>query len=73
MVLRQRLFSMIRIAPDTSALSRSQVYGLNPDVFISLFEGAPRHDIYPDTQEFFEILEQADLIEKGGAGLEVHK
>jgi hypothetical protein len=42
-------------------------------MFISWLEGAPRDDIDPDPQEFLKILEQADVIKKGGTWLEVHQ
>jgi hypothetical protein len=32
-------------------------------------EGAPRDDVDSAAQEFLEILEQADVIKKGGAWL----
>jgi hypothetical protein len=36
-------------------------------------EGVPRDDADPYAQEFHKILEQADVIKKGGAWLEVHQ
>jgi hypothetical protein len=42
-------------------------------VFVSRLEGAPRDDVDPDAQEFLKILEQADVIKKGGAWLKVHQ
>ena len=36
-------------------------------------EGVPRDDVDSDAQEVFKILEQADVIKKGGAWLKVHK
>ena len=35
-------------------------------------EGAPRDDLDSDAQEFLKILNQADVIKKGGAWLEIH-
>jgi hypothetical protein len=35
-------------------------------MFISRLEAAPRDDVDPDPQEFLMILEQADVIKKGG-------
>jgi hypothetical protein len=42
-------------------------------VFVPRLEGAARNDIDPDAQEFLKILEQADLIKKRGARLEIHE
>jgi len=36
-------------------------------------EGAPRDDLDSDTQEVLKILNQADVIKKGGARLKVHQ
>jgi hypothetical protein len=36
-------------------------------------EGGPRDDVDSDTQEFLKILEQADVIKKGGAWLKIHE
>ncbi len=36
-------------------------------------EGAPRDDVHSDAQEFLKILEQADVIKKGGTWLKVHQ
>jgi hypothetical protein len=50
----------------------SQVYSLSADVVIPTLEGAPRDDD-TDAKELLEILEQADMIKKGGARFEVHQ
>jgi hypothetical protein len=42
-------------------------------VVVPRLEGAPRDDVNSDAQEFFKILEQADVIEKRGAWLEIHE
>lgn len=42
-------------------------------MFISRFEGASRDDVDPDAQEFLKILEQADVIKKRCAWLEIHE
>jgi len=42
-------------------------------VVIPRLEGAPRDDIDADAQEFFKILEQADVIKKGGAWLKINE
>lgn len=36
-------------------------------------ECAPCDDINSDTQKFLKILEQADVIKKGGAWFKVHQ
>jgi hypothetical protein len=40
---------------------------------ISGLEGAPRDDVDTDSEEILKILEQADVIKKGGARLEIHE
>jgi len=40
---------------------------------ISRLESAPRNDLDSDSQEFLKVLEQADVIKKGGAWLEIHE
>jgi len=42
-------------------------------VVVSRFEGAPRDDVDSNAQELFKILEQADVVKKGGAWLKVHE
>ena len=42
-------------------------------MLISWFERTPGHDVDLDPQEFLEVLEQPDVIEKRGAWLEVHE
>jgi hypothetical protein len=42
-------------------------------VLIPWFERAPRDDVHPDAQEFLKVLEQADVIKKRRAWLEVHE
>jgi len=42
-------------------------------VIVPGLEGAPRNDVDSDAEEFFKILEQADMIKKGGARFEVHE
>jgi hypothetical protein len=39
---------------------------------ISRPEGAPRDHVDADAQEFLKILEQADVIKKGGTRLEIY-
>lgn len=36
-------------------------------------EGAPRDNVDPDAQEFLKVQEQADVIQKRRAWLEVHQ
>src|SRR5215468_3313481 len=36
-------------------------------------QGAPRDDLDHDTQEFLKVLNQADVINKGGTRLKVHE
>jgi hypothetical protein len=40
-------------------------------VVVPRLEGAPRDDIDSDAQEFLKILEEADVIKKGGTWLKV--
>jgi hypothetical protein len=40
-------------------------------VVVPRLEGAPRDDVDSDAQEFLKILEQADVIKKGGTWLKV--
>jgi hypothetical protein len=42
-------------------------------VFVPRLERAPRNDVHPYTQKFFKILEEADVIKKGGTWLKVHE
>jgi hypothetical protein len=42
-------------------------------MFVPRLEGAPRDDVNSDAQEFLKILEQADVIKKGGTRLKVHE
>ena len=42
-------------------------------MLIPWLERAARDDVHPDAQEFLKVLEQADVIEKRRAGLEVHE
>jgi len=51
----------------------SQIYGLGANMVVPRLEGAPRDDVDSDAQEFLKILEQADVIKKGGAWLKVHE
>jgi len=51
----------------------SQFYGLGANVLIPRLQRAPRDYIDPDAQKLFKILEQADVIKKRRACLEVHK
>jgi hypothetical protein len=46
---------------------------LGANVVVPRLEGVPRDDVDSDTQEFLKILEQADVIKKGGAWLKVHQ
>jgi hypothetical protein len=36
-------------------------------------ESTPRDDVHSDTQEVLQILEQADVVKKGRAWLEIHE
>ncbi len=36
-------------------------------------EGTPCDDVHTDAQEILQILEQADVIKEGRAGLEIYK
>ena len=36
-------------------------------------EGAPRDDVDTDAKKFLKILEQADMVQKGGTRFEIHK
>lgn len=51
----------------------SQIHGLGADVLVSRLESVPRYHVDPDAKEFLEILEQTDVIKKGGARLKVHE
>ncbi len=42
-------------------------------MFVLWLEGAPGNNVDPNTQKFLEILEQADVIKKGSAWLEIHE
>ena len=42
-------------------------------MLVPWLERAARDDVHPDAQEFLKILEQADVIEKRRAWLEVHE
>ena len=48
-----------------------QIHGLGPNVVVPRPESAPRDDVDSDAQEFLKILEQADVIKKGGTWLKV--
>ena len=53
--------------------SGHRFYGLGANVIVPRLEGAPRDDVDSDAQEFLKVLEQADVIKKRSAWLEVHK
>jgi hypothetical protein len=38
-----------------------------------IFKGTPCDDVHTDAQELLQILEQADVIKKGRARLEIHE
>ena len=42
-------------------------------MFVPRLEGAPRDDVDADAEKLLKILEQADMIKKGGAWLEIHE
>ena len=42
-------------------------------MLVPRLEGAPCNDVNPHSEEFLKILEQPDVIEKGGTWLEVHQ
>jgi hypothetical protein len=42
-------------------------------MFVPRLEGAPRDDVHPYAQKFFKILEEADVIKKGGTWLKIHQ
>jgi hypothetical protein len=51
----------------------SQIHGLGANVVVPGFESTPRDDVHSDAQEILQILEQADVIKKGCARLEIHE
>ena len=51
----------------------SQVDSLGANVAVPWIERTPRDDVDSDTQQVFQILEQAHMIKKGGAWLEIDK
>jgi hypothetical protein len=51
----------------------SQIHSLRTNAVVPRREGVPRDDIDFDAQEFLKILEQTDVIKKGGAWLKVHQ
>ena len=42
-------------------------------MLVPRFEGVPRNDVNPYSEEFLEILEQADVIKKRRTWLEIHE
>jgi hypothetical protein len=42
-------------------------------VVVPRLEGAPCDDVDADAQKLLKILEQADVIKKGGARLKIHE
>jgi hypothetical protein len=42
-------------------------------VAVPSLEGVPRDDVDSDAEEFLKVLDQADVIKKGSAWLEVHQ
>jgi hypothetical protein len=51
----------------------SQVDSLGANVAVPWPERTPRDDVDSDTQQVLQILEQAGMIKKGGAWLEIDK
>jgi hypothetical protein len=51
----------------------SQIHSLETNAVVPRFEGIPCDDVDFDAQEFLKVLEQADVIKKGGAWLKVHE
>jgi hypothetical protein len=51
----------------------SQIHSLSADVLVPWLERGPRDDLHADSEELFKILEQADVIKKRYAWLEVHE
>ena len=50
---------------------QTPIHSLGANVVVPGLERPPRDDIDSDTQKFFKILEQADVVKKGGAWLKV--
>jgi hypothetical protein len=59
--------------PGDHRLLWSQLNGLGANAAILWLEGAPRDDVDSDAQQFSQILEQADMINKGGTRLEIYE
>src|ERR1035437_9011923 len=59
--------------PEGHQVLWSQIYGLGADVVVPRLEGAPRDDVDTNAKEFLKILEQADMVQKGGTRFEIHK
>jgi hypothetical protein len=51
----------------------SQIHSLRTNAVVPRLESVPRDDVDLDAQEFLKILEQADVINKGGAWPKVHE
>jgi len=64
---------MIKLAACPALLPWSQIHGLGTNVVVLRLEGAPRDDLDSDVQEFLKIVNQADVIKKGCAWLEIHE
>lgn len=56
-----------------SSTPLSQIHGLGANVIVPGLEGTPCDDVHTDAQEILQILEQADVIKQGRAGLEIYK
>jgi hypothetical protein len=50
-----------------------QIHSLSADVLLRWLERGSRDDVHADSEEFFKVLEQADVIKKRCAWLEVHE
>jgi len=74
--LGESLFALAPAQPDLPEGHRllwSQIHSLGANVVVPRLERPPRDDIDSDAQKFFKILEQADVVKKGGAWLKVHQ
>jgi carbonic anhydrase len=74
-VLDPGALGMIKLdeGPGDDRLLWPQFYGLGADVIVLRLEGVPCDDVHSDAQEVFKILEQANVIKKGGTWLEIHE
>jgi hypothetical protein len=59
--------------PEGHQVLWSQVHSLVADAVVPRLERTPCDDINTNAEKILKILEQPDMIKKGGAGFEVHK